>query len=167
MPILSPDAQLILITFFYKRQISLCFLLFACSAAKTARRVSCRRLKRSFWTQFPEIVSRFLPWHWHSLYWEILNWNLCKLLIRQQRLFFVVFLRLKNLLNELMMTEKKGKKRNLNPSHQLNLNTKNILFTKRRLNKIAIDALIRVRMGNGRELLYLNFIEILIRNKNK
>lgn len=44
-----------------------------------------------------------------------------------------------------MMTRKKREKMrngNLNPSHQLNLNTKNIHFTKRRLNKIAIDALI-------------------------
>jgi hypothetical protein len=50
----------------------------------------------------------------------------------------------------MMMKEEKGtRKRNLNPSHQLNLNTKNIHSTKRRLNKIAIDALIRVREENG------------------
>jgi hypothetical protein len=50
----------------------------------------------------------------------------------------------------MMEEEKERKKRNLNPSHQLNLNTKNIHSTERRLNKIAIDALIRVREESGK-----------------
>lgn len=41
----------------------------------------------------------------------------------------------------LMVEEKKLK--NSNPSHQLNLNTESIRFTKRSLNEIAIDALIK------------------------
>lgn len=57
------------------------------------------------------------------------------------------FRRNENLLNELMMTEslmvEEKKLKNSNPSHQLNLNTESIRFTKRSLNEIAIDALIK------------------------
>lgn len=70
------------------------------------------------------------------------------------------------------MTERnrpKSERRNLNPSHQLNLNTKDIHATERSLNKIAIDALIREQKEDGNKdlLLYLNFIEIRLGNKNK